>query len=507
MNLSTAIEEFDDTRLLRYLMRIKKQGNKNELIKMKYGTYNDTSLQRAISVNRSKKVIFQMIDIGGKQLVMKTNRIGVTALHSACCKKPNHSVDMIISKLIKVGRRELLMKSNFYGSTALHYACRQKRVSWDIIYKMLEVGGRELVMITDWCGDTALHNVCRNAFITVDIISKLLKIGGKTLVMTIADRNGHTALHYACKNVYITVDIVSKLLEIGGRELVMMTAPYRGGRGACTALYLALHKKNVSLDIISKILEVGGRELLLIENHHGYNALHHGLFDWRVYSNNHEKYFRAFTLLFKEYIFANIGGEYGIGGLFNVANSKVQDKIYERWERFSPALKAAIESLQGYPTKQPPLILHAAILAKAPLHVIRDIITKFEYSVLQTDSWNRYPLVVAIEESGLDVNEGLVQKLIEATAVAQQKVKTIIYVAAQYGLKWRRHRMKELAEAKVDEIYNGHDSSTGLRVFMVAAMGNYHDLSAIYGMMKMSPETKNILISSDERPNKRSKPK
>ena len=51
--------------------------------------------------------------------------------------------------------------------------------------------------------------------------------------------------------------------------------------------------------------------------------------------------------------------------------------------------------------------------------------------------------------------------------------------------------MKELANESVDEIMNGHASLTGLRLFMVAAIGNYHDLSGIYGIMRMSPETIN----------------
>ena len=91
----------------------------------------------------------------------------------------------------------------------------------------------------------------------------------------------------------------------------------------------------------------------------------------------------------------NLGGEFGIGGLFNVANSKIQDKIYEKWEKFSPALKSALGLLQGH-HQQPP-ILHAAILAKAPLHVILNIITQFEYSVLQTDSLNRCALAVGFK--------------------------------------------------------------------------------------------------------------
>ena len=85
----------------------------------------------------------------------------------------------------------------------------------------------------------------------------------------------------------------------------------------------------------------------------------------------------------------------------------------------------------------------------------------------------------------LDWNEGLKQ-VCEATMEAHQKYKSI-YTASQHGLKWRYQYMEELAEANVDEIYNGYDRSTGLRVFMVAAMGDNHDLSGIYGMMRMSP--------------------
>ena len=143
-------------------------------------------------------------------------------------------------------------------------------------------------------------------------------------------------------------------------------------------------------------------------------------------------------------------------------------------------MKSAIESLQEH--QQPP-ILHAAILAKAPLHVIQDIITQFEYSVLQPDSLNWYPLVLALQE-GLGWDEGL-QQVVEATEAQQQQ--DIIYTVAQYGLKWQNH-MKELAETNMDEIATGFDSLTGLRVFMVAAIGDCHDLSGIYGMMKMSPE-------------------
>ena len=48
--------------------------------------------------------------------------------------------------------------------------------------------------------------------------------------------------------------------------------------------------------------------------------------------------------------------------------------------------------------------------------------------------------------------------------------------------------MKNLAEANVDVVMNGNCVLTGLRLFMVAAMDNCHDLSGVYGLMRMGPE-------------------
>merc|ERR1712154_660602 len=161
--------------------------------------------------------------------------------------------------------------------------------------------------------------------------------------------------------------------------------------------------------------------------------------------------------------------------------------IYERWDELSPYLKSVVDSLQD---QQQPPILHAAILAKAPLNVIHNIINQFEYSILKQDSLNRCPLVAALE-SGLDWDDGL-KDVLEATSVAKQQHPSI-YTFAEYGLKWteENHHMKEQVEANLDEIMNGHDSLTGLRLFMVAAMGDYHDLSSIYSMMRIAPEINN----------------
>ena len=56
--------------------------------------------------------------------------------------------------------------------------------------------------------------------------------------------------------------------------------------------------------------------------------------------------------------------------------------------------------------------------------------------------------------------------------------------------------MKELAEANAYEIMNEHESLTWLCLFMVGAMGDHHDLSAIYGTMRMNPPEKTMFLNT-----------
>ena len=528
VTIEQAIREYNDVELLQYLQEIENEENNKKVMQdcrfMRTEGFsllppqNCTSLMLALCRRKSVDVILKLIKIGGEELVMKNISDIGTALHVAC----NEYVSLdIVSKLIEIGGRELLMMSVERGRTALHNACRKKSMSLNIVSKMIEVGGRELLLTSSKHGGTALNIACR--FASIDIILKLIEVGGKELIMKSVSKDGHTALHDACFGRNRSIDIVSKLIEVGGKELVMYsfnkfhhTALHYacGGRNPSidivsklievvsagrelvmtsdrkgrTALHYVCMSENVSHDIISKLIAVGGRELLMCEDANGDNALHYGYF----YCHSCHSHNGSFTLmikefLIKEYIMANIGGEFGIGGLFHVARQEVQGIIYEKWqEEISPALESVIESLQGY---QPP-ILHAAIIAKAPSHVICDIIDRFEYSILKVDSLNRFPIEVAFQES-LAWHDGS-EQIVEATAIAQQQHTSVIQLTAQYGLKWKC-QMKELAEANGDEVMNRYDSSTGLRLFMIAAMGNNNDLSSVYGMMKMGPEAINML--------------
>ena len=87
-----AITEYDDTQLLQYLQEIENQEARQEKLMQMMKWTNPihhvkedwTSLQLALYHNKPKEVIFLMIDIGGKQLVMKESEKGrLTTIHIA----------------------------------------------------------------------------------------------------------------------------------------------------------------------------------------------------------------------------------------------------------------------------------------------------------------------------------------------------------------------------------------------------------------------------------------
>ena len=515
MRLSQAIIEYQDDKLLEYLQdKIENEEIHGEVMQMcgfQEGILY-TPLQLAFKLNKSMEVILKLIDIGGTDMVMIDE--SRSALHWTCMDS-NISNYNAISKLLEIGGKELVLIKDREGETALHWALRNKNLSIDVISKLLEVGGKELVLVDNKKGETALHCACQNRNILVATVSKLLEVGGKELVMMLCEYN-KTALQYACENNSISADITSRLLEIGGKELLMMKSRIHstalhyacknenipigiisqllelGGkelvivktRSHTTALHCACMKENRSIDVISKLLRVGGKELLLVKKNKRYDILLFHCFFFNRFSSSRNNIFDdAFAFILKECILANIGGEFGIGGLFNYARQEIQDRIYEKWQQLSPVLYSLMMS--SLERQRPPL-LHAAILAKAPLHVIQDIINKFDNTLSQVDSFNRTPIEVASDEC-LSWTEGL-QDILEATAsLSQHKGCSRIYTAAKYGLKWDNH-MKELTQERSESMVTVHDSATGLRLFMVAAMGSRNDLSSIYAMMKTSPD-------------------
>ena len=118
------------------------------------------------------------------------------------------------------------------------------------------------------------------------------------------------------------------------------------------------------------------------------------------------------------------------------------------------------------------------------VNIIANIINRFD-CISTKDSFDRQPIDVALEE-GLGWHDGL-QDIMKAMAAPAKR--PVIQIATIYGVKWN-NGLKELAESDAQEVENGFDEVTGLRLFMVYATRTSKDcdLNAIYSMMKMSPE-------------------
>ena len=105
MKLSTAIIEYDDTELLRYLQEeIENQGRQEELMQMitrRTTNRKTSSLQMALNYKKSKEVIFKIMEMGGRELLMKIDGYGYTALYYACYNELDVSME-IISKMLEI---------------------------------------------------------------------------------------------------------------------------------------------------------------------------------------------------------------------------------------------------------------------------------------------------------------------------------------------------------------------------------------------------------------------
>jgi ankyrin repeat protein len=131
-----------------------------------------------------------------KSNIMYSNGYGWTCLHRVCRRA---ALDDIIEAMLDIGGKELVMKKALYGNTALHYACNHG-ASYNIIKMLIEVGGKDLVMAKDDNGDTALHLVCWYIKAHTKVAEKvklILEVGDANLLLSTKNFNGKTPLEIA----------------------------------------------------------------------------------------------------------------------------------------------------------------------------------------------------------------------------------------------------------------------------------------------------------------------
>eukprot|EP00979_Chaetoceros_neogracilis_P008318 scaffold1853_cov287-Chaetoceros_neogracile.AAC.20 len=138
-----------------------------------------------------------------------------TCLHRAICYGAPAD---IIKAMVDIGGKELIMKLDNDDWTALHWAC-VSGASYNIIKMLIEVGGRDLVMAMDWNGDTALHNLCwyiKSHTKAAEIIKLILEVGDANLLLSTKDNDGKTPLENATDKG--ASNIIKKLLTLQSKS-------------------------------------------------------------------------------------------------------------------------------------------------------------------------------------------------------------------------------------------------------------------------------------------------
>ena len=252
-------------------------------------------------------------------------------------------------------------------------------------------------------------------------------------------------------------------MELGGQELVMETIPDRNSiYDGLTVLHCAC-KNKASTEVIVKMIELGGRQLVMqTTNKHEYDdgitALHYAC------------RYNALTEVILKMI--QLGGRTLI-----MKRHMAMTALH-----YACANKASIEViillvLVGGRK----LVMKKAQYGKTALHYAhryhapRKVIMMLERFNDSTTSKTNEKTKEIIKDS------------IEGMTIAHKR--SLLHLAIKNGLKWSI--ATNLVESNVDYAVYGHDCSTGLRLFMIAAMGDnyFSDLSSIYGLMRMSPST------------------
>jgi len=277
------------------------------------------------------------------------------------------------------------------------------------------------------------------------------------------------------------------MIDIGGKETLMQ----RNENGQ-TVLHTYISQDS-SQETIQLMIEVGGHELISTKDNSLMLPIHccvgYGGDDNDLYSVEVEPTMRTkiqiFRYILQEGIRLNVGGEFGIGGLFvrygkygrlghkMLTTLERLDLMFE-WETIASYIE---DIVRGTP------ILQAAIKSNSSVQTLRFIINHFSWSISREDSRGLLPIEFAIQH-GLDWDNG-VKDIFWAVVASLIPEYTPIHIGALVGLNWEigMEILLDGNESELDKI----EPSTQLYPFAYVASIN-SDLTSVYEMLRRRPD-------------------
>lgn len=128
---------------------------KKEMMVKFQDEYGTTPLQLALRRENTPYELFELlVQIGGKDAITITDKMGYNTIHCACKEGASPEV---IDDLCDFGGKDALYQQNHIGNLPIHNAALRKSASTDVIRKLLQVGGREQLSHNNEYGQLPVH--------------------------------------------------------------------------------------------------------------------------------------------------------------------------------------------------------------------------------------------------------------------------------------------------------------------------------------------------------------
>jgi hypothetical protein len=268
------------------------------------------------------------------------------------------------------------------------------------------------------------------------------------------------SFHRACTRK-APFDVVKTIIDIGGRELVLQTkyAKFNTLHFACDT--------DSSVDVVNLLMHVGGKELLAGTNSNGSLPL----------LLSAQKNLEPATALLQQGLHHQVGGEFGIGGLFlKDEHGQTAMEVMHSHHNWDDITASIGDMVQNTP------FIHAAI-GNVSEECLCEILSRFSYLLHTRDSMGRLPIEVAVQQN-LKWENGMRCLLF---AYAQKEQRSATHVAADHGVTWENGMSNLLLNSEEYYHVEHEDPGTGLYPFMLAASGEGSDLRTIYELLRISP--------------------
>jgi hypothetical protein len=245
-----------------------------ELLQNQKSQNENTSLIWAIRHGADFSLIKQMVDIGGKDLVLKQDHLGQNAVHEAVLSRSDFDQFKL---LVDVGGTDVLLQSEENGNTPLHFACYW-RASKKTIEYLVQVGGKTLLEIENGIGQRPYAGVDNE-----EVQAYLDSTGEHAYTEHVRE-----FFRSKCKDLTFMQLLLTRSWNEAERRLddFLFELKEKGeGTGyTCLTVSIFLHVHAHSSfqpklsSLIKRMVQYGGKELISSLNHTGCNALHYAAY-------------------------------------------------------------------------------------------------------------------------------------------------------------------------------------------------------------------------------------